>query len=269
MPAFLFAQETPAIIIAYENAWLEADSSKRLEKIKIFWAENGEYHDGAAKAKGPKAVNDMIQKFRDGFPNTVFSSNPILSFENYHTWSWRMTNKEKNFVLDGRDFVILDETGKIVKLVGFWGKDKTNENINNTADEETKKKNKIVVAQYFEYLFKTGDFVAMRKIIAKNAVYSQAVGLPYGGTYTGFDELLTMFSKAQPFFDLKIEKEPIYYTNNINNDVMLSFTIKCKAKTSGKDIVMPISEYFELKDGLITAIRPFYFDTKTFSEFIK
>jgi hypothetical protein len=32
---------------------------------------------------------------------------------------------------------------------------------------------------------------------------------------------------------------------------------------------VPISEHFDVKNGKITAIRPFYFDTKQFAEFLK
>jgi ketosteroid isomerase-like protein len=128
---------------------------------------------------------------------------------------------------------------------------------------------KEVVAAYFEYLFKTGDFEAMSKIIAKDAVYSQAEGLPYGGTYVGFQQWMTMFQKAQTFFDLQITKEPAYYTSDADRGgVVIHFTIQCISKKTKKEITMPISEYFQVKDGLIVAIRPFYFDTKAFVEFL-
>ena len=129
--------------------------------------------------------------------------------------------------------------------------------------------NQKIVSNYYEYLFKTGDFESMAKIIAKDAIYTQAEGLPYGGTYVGFNEWMKMFTKAQTYFDLKIEEEPIYYSNTVNTDIMIRFTIRCTAKTTHKDIVMPISEYFQIKDGLIVGIRPFYFDTKAFSDFLK
>jgi ketosteroid isomerase-like protein len=109
----------------------------------------------------------------------------------------------------------------------------------------------------------------MKKIMAKDAVYNQAEGLPYGGTYIGFDQLVTMFQKAQGYFDLTIEKAPVYYTNPATNGVFIYFWIHVKSKKSGKEISMPISEYYEVKDGLITHIRPYYFDTKTFSAFLE
>ena len=126
-----------------------------------------------------------------------------------------------------------------------------------------------LAAKYFECLFVTRDFATMKTIMAKDAVYNQAEGLPYGGTYIGFDELVKMFQKAGGYFDLQIEKAPVYYTNPTTNGVFIYFWIKCRSKKSGKEISMPISEYYEVKDGLITHIRPYYFDTKTFSAFLE
>lgn len=125
-----------------------------------------------------------------------------------------------------------------------------------------------IAAHYFEYLFKTGNFEAMSKIISKDAVYSQAEGLPYGGTYIGFEQIITMFSRAQTYFDLQIIGEPDYFISNNNNEVIIYFTIKCKSKKNAKEITMPISEYFDIKNGQIQGIRPFYFDTKSFTEFL-
>lgn len=126
-----------------------------------------------------------------------------------------------------------------------------------------------IASHYFEYLFKTSNFSAMSKIIAQDAVYSQAEGLPYGGTYIGFDQIMGMFGKAQTYFDLQIIGEPNYFVTSNNNEVIIYFTIKCISKKSGKEITMPISEYFNIKNGKIQAIRPFYFDTGRFADFLK
>lgn len=125
-----------------------------------------------------------------------------------------------------------------------------------------------IAAQYFDCLFKTGNFEAMSKIIAKDAVYTQAEGLPYGGTYIGFDQIFKMFGKAQTYFDLQIVGDPNYFISDSNNKVIIYFIIKCKSKKNGNEITMPISEYFDIKNSQIQGIRPFYFDTKRFVEFL-
>ena len=145
----------------------------------------------------------------------------------------------------------------------------------NAADIKSKmvasvlKQPKEVAAEYFKFLFKTGDFEGIKRILAADAIYNQADGLPYGGTYIGFEQLIGMFAKAQTYFDLRIVGEPVYFISESSPDaVIINFTIKCVSKKTKKEITMPIAEYFKVKDGLITDIRPFYFDTKTFSNFL-
>jgi ketosteroid isomerase-like protein len=258
----LFAQfdsSTPSPIKLYEKVWAEPDSALRLQQIKIFWLNESTYNDGAASVKGPIELNKMIQNFRKTLPNSILKGNPVLSFNQYHTWSWTIINKEKKFYLDGRDYVEINSVGKITKLVGFWGLDRN----------ATKELNISLVKTYYECLFKNQDFATMKKILSTDFVYYQAEGLPYGGIYKGFEDLMKMFSKASTYFDLQIETEPEYFTNASNNKVDIYFVIKCKSKKSGEQITMPISEHFELKEGKIKEIRPFYYDTKAFSAFCK
>ncbi len=85
----------------------------------------------------------------------------------------------------------------------------------------------------------------------------------------GLMEWYKMFTKAQGYFILQIIGDPVYFTSSNANEVIIHFTIKCKSKKSNNEITMPVTEYFELKDGLIVRIRPFYFDTKAFAEFLK
>jgi hypothetical protein len=216
---FLFAQfdaSTPEAIQLYEKVWAEPDSAIRLQQIKTFWLGKSTYHDGAAFAKGPIELNNMIQKFTKTLPNSILKGNPVLSFGNYNTWSWTIINKEKNFRLDGRDYVEINADGKITKLIGFWGLDRN----------ATKELNTSLVKTYYESLFKKQDFATIQKILSDDFVYYQAEGLPYGGIYRGFEELMKMFGSASTYFDLQIEKEPEYFINESADKVDIYFKMQ-------------------------------------------
>ena len=129
--------------------------------------------------------------------------------------------------------------------------------------------NLIVVRKYYECLFKKGDFATLSTLIAPAANYYQAEGLPYGGIFTGFENWTKMFTQVSALLDLEVTDEPVYFVDNLSGDVIMRFTIRCKAKKSGKTISMPIAEQFALKDGKIISVRPFYFDTLTFTNFLK
>jgi hypothetical protein len=133
---------------------------------------------------------------------------------------------------------------------------------------ETKKDNLIIAGNYFDCLFKKGDFESLKKLIDTGAVYNQAAGLPYGGKYNGFGEWATMFTKVDKYFNLQLINEPIYFSNPGEKKVIANFTIKFTCKKNKKELLMQISELLEFKDGKIITVTPFYFDTKTLTELI-
>lgn len=255
----VLAQSVPAKPLAiqqYENAWSETNSEARLKLIQSFWLEESTYTDPAATVKGPVALNQMIENFIKMFPGSILEGDPILFKDNHLTWNWRIFTAKKTLMVAGRDYAELDGKGHILKLIGFW------------EPSNPEYANKTAVSTYFECLFKTRDFKTMATVIGKGAIYYQAEGLPYGGTFTGFDNWIKMYTHAGSLYDLQIVQEPIYFSNH-KESIAIYFTIKCTAKKSGKTITMPISEHFELKDGKIASIRPFYYDTKAFAEFLQ
>jgi ketosteroid isomerase-like protein len=266
----LFAQKKDKLnpIAVYEKVWQEKNSDARLKLIKTIWLDDSTFEDPSASIKGQAALNNVINEFYKKFPDAVLTSGAKVVKDNYVSWDWKIIDaKKKEPIMGGRDFARLNGKGQVSKIIGFWNTDVTLSDAEVLQNLEAD--NYKVVAQYYDCLFKTRDFVKMAALIEDGAVYSQAEGLPYGGTYVGFNEWTKMYAKSTEFFDLEIEKEPVYFSDASKNEVVIYFTIKCKAKKSGKSLSMPISEHFDLKNGKITAIRPFYFDTKQFAEFLK
>jgi ketosteroid isomerase-like protein len=254
----LCAQQLPKAIESYTQAWNESNNQSRMDIIVSFWTEKSLYEDPGDKAQGRTAFKNLIDKFWQNFPGASFEMGPVLSKGNFHTWSWKIFDQQKNLMLAGVDYAETNDQNQMLHLIGFW-------------DQPQKKDaaNVHVVKMYYENLFKKGDFTSIAKIITEDAVYHQASALPYGGTYKGFTEWMQMFTKAIGYFDLQIEKEPQYFVNDAKNEVVMQFTIHCTSKKSGQKISMPVSEQFELKDHHIVSIRPFYFDTKAFAEFLE
>nr|WP_315247001.1 nuclear transport factor 2 family protein [uncultured Flavobacterium sp.] len=254
-------------VTVYEKAWQERNNDARLKLIKTIWLEDSTFEDPFASIKGIAAFNNVINEFYKKNPDAVLTSGAKTVKDNYVTWDWKIQDSKNKLIMAGREFARLNGKGQVSKIISFWDKDAALSEADILKNLEAD--NFKVVAQYFECLFKTRDFNTMATIIEEDAVYNQAEGLPYGGTYKGFNEWTKMFAKSAELFDLQIEKEPVYFSDASKNEVIIYFTIKCKAKKSGKTLSMPISEHFDLKDGKITGIRPFYFDTKQFAEFLK
>ncbi|MDQ8013323.1 MAG: nuclear transport factor 2 family protein [Flavobacterium nitrogenifigens] len=265
----LFAQKKDKLypVAVYEKVWQEKNSDTRLKMIKSIWLEDSTFEDPSASIKGITAFNNVINEFYKKNPDAVLTSGPKIVKDNYVTWEWKVLDSKNNLVMAGRDFARLNGKGQVSKIIGFWDKGATLSEADVLKNLEAD--NLKAVAKYYESLFKTKDFDALATVVADGAVYNQAAGLPYGGTYTGFSEWTKMFTKSTEFFDLQIEKEPTYFSDISKNEVIIYFTINCKSKKSGKTMSVPISEHFDLKDGKITEVRPFYYDTKTFAEFLK
>ena len=254
-------------ISVYEKVWQERNSDTRLKLIKTIWLEDSTFEDPSASIKGSAAFNNVINEFYKKNPNAVLTSGPKVVKDNYVSWDWKIFDANNKLIMTGRDFARLNGKGQVAKIIGFWNSEVVQPEVDTLKNLETD--NFKVVAQYFECLFKTRDFTKMATLIAEGAIYNQAEGLPYGGTYVGFNEWTKMYAKSAEFFELQIEKEPVYFSDATKNEVIIYFTINCKAKKSGKNLLMTISEHFDLKNGKITAIRAFYFDTKQFAEFLK
>nr|WP_294785041.1 nuclear transport factor 2 family protein [uncultured Flavobacterium sp.] len=265
----LFAQKKDKLypITAYEKVWQEKNSDARLKLIKAIWLEDSTFEDPSASIKGTAGFNNVINDFYKKNPDAVITSGAKIVKDNYVTWEWKVLDSKNNLIMAGRDFARLNGKGQVSKIIGFWDKGATLSEADVLKNLETD--NLKVVTKYFESLYKTKDFETLGTLIADGAIYNQATGLPYGGTYTGISEWTKMFTKSTEFFDLQIEKEPVYFSDAAKNEVIIYFTISCKSKKSGKTMSVPISEHLDLKDGKIAAVRPFYYDTKTFAEFLK
>lgn len=265
----LFAQKKDKLypIAVYEKAWSERNSDARLKIIKTIWLEESTFEDPSASIKGTAALNNVINEFYKKYPDAVFSSGVKVVKDNYVSWDWKILDSKNKLIMAGRDFARLSGKGQVSKIIGFWNPETAlseSEILSNLEIENFK-----IVAQYYESLFKTWDFTTMAHLIEEGAIYTQAEGLPYGGRYVGFNEWTKMYAKSAEFFNFEIEKEPVYFSDATKSEVIIYFTIKAKAKKSGKTLSVPISEHFDLKNGKITAIKTFYFDTKQFAEFLK
>ena len=265
----LFAQKKDKLnpIAVYEKAWQEHNSDARLKIIKTIWLDDSTFEDPSASIKGAVALNNVINEFYKKFPDAVVTSGVKVVKDNYVSWDWKILDSKNKLIMSGRYFARLNGKGQVSKIIGFWNPEATLSESDILKNIETD--NLKVVEKYYECLFKTKDFTTMATLIEQGAIYNQAEGLPYGGAYTGFEEWTKMYAKSAEFFEMQIEKEPVYFSDASKNEIIIYCTLKCKSKKSGKTLSMPISEHFDLKNGKITAIRAFYFDTKQFAEFLK
>jgi ketosteroid isomerase-like protein len=124
--------------------------------------------------------------------------------------------------------------------------------------------NNVAVAKKFYEAVLIGDWEGVEKCIAKNVVVHEAEGLPYRGEHIGLHGLQSLLGTLAGYWDnMNIELNSLMAGSGVTVGLLI-FT--GRAKATGKDITMPIAEVSEFENGLISHIRPYYFDTKAMSD---
>ncbi len=107
-----------------------------------------------------------------------------------------------------------------------------------------------------------GDMAAMMALLAPNVVVHEAEGLPYGGVYHGHAGMGALFQKIFGIIkEFRVVAEDFFVSGNV---VVAQIRVLGLGRTTGQAINMPVLEMWTLENGLVTEIRPFYWDTAEF-----
>ncbi|KRA31089.1 hypothetical protein ASD81_16520 [Nocardioides sp. Root614] len=108
------------------------------------------------------------------------------------------------------------------------------------------------------------DLVAIAAILHPNVIVHEASSLPYGGAHEGRDNVLILL--AMLFDGIPLELV-------VRSEVLISgsraaafLEVPFGFDDSANPISMPVVETFVVEQGLITQIRPYYFDTAAIVE---
>jgi ketosteroid isomerase-like protein len=104
-----------------------------------------------------------------------------------------------------------------------------------------------------------GDWETFMKEVTDETEFHEAPSLPYGGTYRGLADILRGAKwMAGAWEDFKFQI--LQYTAG-GDLVVVHVLISGMGRKTGKSFSMPIMEMWRFKDGKVTELRPFYFDT--------
>ena len=105
-----------------------------------------------------------------------------------------------------------------------------------------------------------GDMATVASLLHPEARVIEADSLPFGGIASGFEgftalvrQVFTTFANTAVTIDEYIAE---------GDTVVVLATMSGQSKASGEVFSMPISEIWRIQDGLITEIKPFYYDTQ-------
>ncbi|MDQ0585355.1 nuclear transport factor 2 family protein [Streptomyces rishiriensis] len=115
-----------------------------------------------------------------------------------------------------------------------------------------------------EYLAAGGpgesSFDLLAPFFASNVELHQADALPYGGTWRGHNGMTQFFltmGQVWETFDMVAQE----FLATGETAVVLT-QVRARARATGRELRFPILQTITIKDGQITEVRPFYWDTQ-------
>jgi hypothetical protein len=103
-----------------------------------------------------------------------------------------------------------------------------------------------------------GDIVGALQYVHPDVKIAEPGSMPYGGDYTGHVGLTELMRKIGSTW-ARWRETPNRFAEH-DGLVFRETTMTAVLRNTGAEIEMPFVEVFEVTDGLITAIRPHYWD---------
>jgi len=105
----------------YVDAWSAEDSARQAILAEV-WADNGVYCDPIGRAEGRDALSDHIGASQTLFPgHRIEASSEVDEHDGHFRFAWIMLDSNDAVVLEGVDYGVLDNAGRIALIVGFFG----------------------------------------------------------------------------------------------------------------------------------------------------
>jgi hypothetical protein len=115
-------QTVVANVLDYVAAWNEPNGAKRLQILERCWAENAGYVDPNADLRGRAALCEHIAKVHAGRPGArIEMMSGVDLHHNVVRFLWRLVHAHGGFGDTSIDFGEVDATGKLTRIVGFFG----------------------------------------------------------------------------------------------------------------------------------------------------
>lgn len=114
--------EPNELIRLYADAWSEPDRALRQQLLERAWAEDGTYTDPTTHIAGRQGLVDHIGGVFAQFPGARLEVTSEIDVHHEKLrFTWRMLLANGEVFLDGVDFGELSSTGKLHRIVGFFG----------------------------------------------------------------------------------------------------------------------------------------------------
>lgn len=109
-----------------------------------------------------------------------------------------------------------------------------------------------------------GDRDGMAALLHTDFCVHEAASLPYAGEHRGLEGFLALVK--QVFTSFRDTRADIRQVIGEGDTVVVLASLRGHSKHTGEAFEMPVNEIWELTDGRIRRITPYYFDTARLNE---
>jgi len=113
------------------------------------------------------------------------------------------------------------------------------------------------------YLARRGEAGAQARLLAcfaEDVVIREAPSLPYGGDWHGHAGVLALMDRLSEVYERATFADRTVYADGDDVFVLLRSTVRFRA--SGREFRNTVLQHITFRDGLITSMSPFHWDTQ-------
>jgi len=121
----------------------------------------------------------------------------------------------------------------------------------------------VLVVREFETLMQRvpRDLAALSELLAVDVVVYEAPSLPYAGEHRGVDGFVGLVDAMARTWEFPPGVKTFEFLDAGDGQVVVLTLGRAVARATGREVEWRLSEHFRVRDGRITEIRPFYWDT--------
>lgn len=102
--------------------YCEPDATRRLELLSGVWADDGELLDPPFDGTGPDAIAGLVDAVLTHYPEHRFErTTGVDAHHAFARYGWALVAPDGAVAVAGVDVAQLDDEGKLVRVVGFFG----------------------------------------------------------------------------------------------------------------------------------------------------
>jgi hypothetical protein len=107
---------------SYVAAWNESDAAGCAALLDQVFSETGSYTDPTIHVSGRDAIVDHVAGFRQRLPGaTMERRSRVDGYGDVLRFAWAVIGSDGSVIVEGVDFVSLDEDRRIRSVTGFFG----------------------------------------------------------------------------------------------------------------------------------------------------